>query len=113
MGNLLAAIQRTPTASNVAVEETEPLSGSKPAAGETKATHRESSEPKGKPTQFWLFDEDRKMIRELAAWLSGQGIRTSDSMIVRSVLRTAKTGGALLEAYRQAADDLTKIRNQE
>ncbi len=57
----------------------------------------------GKPVQFWLHDEDRQLIRELAAWLAGQGIRSTDSMVIRAALRTAKTGGELLEAYRQAA----------
>jgi hypothetical protein len=57
----------------------------------------------GKPVQFWLHDEDRQLVRELAAWLAGQGIRSTDSMVIRAALRTAKTGGELLDAYREAA----------
>ncbi len=57
----------------------------------------------GQPVQFWLHDDDRQTIRELAAWLAGQGLRTSDSQVIRAVLRLAKTGGPLLEAYRDAA----------
>jgi hypothetical protein len=57
----------------------------------------------GKPVQFWLHDEDRQLVRELAAWLAGQGIRTTDTMVIRSALRMAKTGGELLEAARQAS----------
>jgi hypothetical protein len=66
----------------------------------------------GKPVQFWLHEEDRRLIRELAAWLAGQGIRPSDSMVVRATLRMAKAGPALLEAYRQAAalDGRFKLR---
>jgi hypothetical protein len=57
----------------------------------------------GKPVQFWLHEEDRKLVRELAAWLSGQGERPTDSLVIRAALRTAKTGSELLDAYRQAA----------
>jgi hypothetical protein len=57
----------------------------------------------GKPVQFWMHDEDRKLVRELSAWLAGQGIRPTDSMVIRAVLRVAKTGSGLLEAYWQAA----------
>lgn len=57
----------------------------------------------GKPVQFWLHDEDRRLVRELAAWLAGQGFRSTDSLIIRAALRTAKTGGELLNAYREAA----------
>ena len=57
----------------------------------------------GKPVQFWLHEEDRLLLRELAAWLAGQGIRPTDSMVVRAALRMARTGSELLEAYHQAS----------
>ena len=41
--------------------------------------------------QFWMHDEDRKLIRELSAWLAGQGTRPSDSMVIRAAL-VARTG---------------------
>ena len=105
VSSLLAAIQRKspghsePTADPVAVTEGEPA---------RKGTRRKevSAAPVsriGKPVQFWLHDEDRQLVRELAAWLAGQGIRSTDSMVSRAALRTAKTGGELLDAYRQAA----------
>ena len=50
-----------------------------------------------------MHDEDRKLIRELSAWLAGQGTRPSDSMVIRAALRLARTGNGLLEAYWQAA----------
>ncbi len=58
----------------------------------------------GAPAQFWLHDEDRRTLRELAAWLSGQGLRLTDSMVIRAALRTAKTGDELLQACRQAVE---------
>ena len=108
VSNLLAAIQRKAptysapeppkTTAAVAVAEPEPP---------RKATRRiTAAAPKsrvGKPVQFWLHEEDRQLVRELAAWLAGQGFRSTDSLVIRSALRTAKTGGELLEAYRQAA----------
>jgi hypothetical protein len=57
----------------------------------------------GKPVQFWMHDEDRRLVRELAAWLAGQGERPTDSLVIRSALRMASTGGDLLKAYRQAS----------
>jgi hypothetical protein len=53
--------------------------------------------------QFWLHDEDRRLVRELAAWLAGQGVRSTDSLVIRAALRTAKTGGEFLEAYQHAS----------
>jgi hypothetical protein len=45
---------------------------------------------RGSGTQFWLHDEDRKLIRELYAWLSNQGVRPNDSVVMRAALRMAK-----------------------
>jgi hypothetical protein len=50
-----------------------------------------------------MHEEDRRILRELSAWLAGQGVRASDSLVIRTALRSAKTGSALLEAYREAA----------
>ena len=96
VSNLLAAIQRK-------------APGSPPPAPqppEQTAVAAADPVPKsrvGKPVQFWLHEEDRRLVRELAAWLAGQGLRSTDSLVIRSALRTAKTGGELLDAYRQAA----------
>jgi hypothetical protein len=107
VNSLLAAIKReaptntTPTpepAAVVAVAEPTPRKAARRAVVPAAPKGRV-----GKPVQFWLHDEDRQMVRELAAWLAGQGLRPTDSMVIRSALRTAKTGGDLLEAYRQAA----------
>ena len=57
----------------------------------------------GKPVQVWFHDEDGKLVRELSAWVAGQGERTNDSLILRSALRVAKTDAAFLKAFREAA----------
>jgi hypothetical protein len=100
--SLLAAIQRKgpqPSDAPVATPRGRKTATTKPeSAGETLPQGRV-----GKPVQFWMHDEDRQIVRELAAWLAGQGIRPTDSMVIRATLRAAKTGGELLDAYRQAA----------
>ena len=111
VNDLLAAIKRQPTSPTS--EKSAPESESVKQKAVEEAPKRETPKksiaekrPKnksGKPVQFWMHDEDRKLIREISAWLAGQGIRPSDSMVIRAVLRVAKTGTALLEAYRQAA----------
>ena len=57
----------------------------------------------GKAYQFWLHEEDRKLNREISAWLAGQGHRPTDSMVVRAALRMAKPVNGLLDAYRDAS----------
>lgn len=111
VNSLLAAIQRkAPTAPSpveaapakaAAVAATDPQTRRKAARRAEPPTSAKSRV--GKPVQFWLHDEDRQLVRELAAWLAGQGIRTTDTMVIRSALRMAKTGGELLDAARQAA----------
>ena len=98
---LLAALQRKLPASDPA-----PASDSSPAPVPTPAARAGAAPvPRrvGKPVQFWMHEEDRKLIRELAAWLAGQGIRPTDSMVVRAALHLVKPGSGFLDAYRQAA----------
>lgn len=111
VSSLLAAIQRkSPTApqpmpevipaKTPAAREAQPH---RKAARRAEAAAAPTKSRVGKPVQFWLHDEDRQLVRELAAWLAGQGIRTTDTMVIRSALRMAKTGGELLNAARQAS----------
>src|SRR5664279_4043876 len=97
VSGLLAAIQRqTPTNSE---QETGPPTSPEPPTNEKNkllgnrlTAHR---------VQFYLHDNDRQTVRELSAWLAAQGIRASDSLVIRAALRLAKTGGELLNTYRQ------------
>ena len=52
---------------------------------------------------IWLQPRDSQQLRELAAWLAGQGERIADAQILRAALRLVKPNGAFLEAYREAA----------
>jgi hypothetical protein len=105
VNSLLAAIKRQPTSSTAekVIEQAQPVK-----QPETRKPDRQETPKKvvvekkvkrrlGKPVQFWMHDDDIKLIRELSAWLAGQGIRPSDSLVIRSVLRLAKTGSGLLE----------------
>jgi hypothetical protein len=112
VNDLLNAIKRqTPSATPPRPEPIEEIAA--PAAptekrAKDKAVGTSSSEIKparkiGRALQFWMHDADVKLIRELSAWLAGQGVRPSDSQVIRAALRFAKTGGNFLEAYHQAA----------
>jgi hypothetical protein len=111
VSSLLAAIQRKAPVEHAAPENG-PATAKLPKgdAAIRKNTTKPESTPKtpkarvGSAITFWFHDEDRRLIRELAAWLAGQGLRPTDSMVVRAALRMAKTGGALIEAYRQEAE---------
>jgi hypothetical protein len=91
------------------VSKTEPLI--KPLAQPTTAPPALRPKPpaatpvngRGKPSQYWLHDEDRRALRRLAAWLAAQGERPTDSLVIRSALQMATPGPKLLKAYRQAA----------
>lgn len=105
VNDLLAAIQRqvpaaAPAVAAAAVHE-EPAAPEPAPAKKAKAPGTRKLAHK---LQFYLHDEDRRTIRELSAWLAGQGIRASDSLVIRSALQLAKTGGDLLKTYRQLAE---------
>ncbi len=109
VNSLLAAIKRqTPVSQKAAEPEPHQAPQSVPEKSVKGRARRAVADEKpkgriGKPVQFWMHDEDRKLIRELSAWLAGQGTRPSDSMVIRAALRLARTGNGLLEAYWQAA----------
>lgn len=100
----MAAIQRKPLSAKPAAGVAESKSGRRSGQKHAAPAPVRTGGRIGQAVQFWLHEEDRRLIRELAAWLAGQGIRSTDSMIIRATLRAAKTGEGLLTAYRQAAE---------
>jgi hypothetical protein len=90
VSNLLAAIQR---------KAPSPLAAEAPKSEDGGVKKAKL----GSAVQFWLHDQDRLLIRELSAWLAGQGQRPTDSMVIRAALRMAKPGQGLLEAYRESS----------
>jgi hypothetical protein len=113
VNELLAAIKRqTPDAPLAAIPVTEVVPESvqgqeppKKGADKERAKNAiaRTNRRVGEAVQFWMHEEDRQLVRELSAWLAGQGVRPSDSMVIRAALRFAKTGSGLLEAFRQAS----------
>ncbi len=72
------------------------------SAAKTKQPRERSVPPKasrGKAIQFYLHEPDEKLIREFAVWLAPHRKRINDSLVVKAVLRAAKTGPDLLAAY--------------
>jgi hypothetical protein len=57
----------------------------------------------GKRVNLYLRDTDVAKMRELNAYAAGQGIRTSDSLIVRATLLATTPGKGFLTALREAA----------
>jgi hypothetical protein len=57
---------------------------------------------RGRGVHLWFHEEDEKLIRELSLWLHTQRPRINDSLVIKAVLRAAKTGPALLAAYDEA-----------
>jgi len=67
---------------------------------------------RGKPVNLYLRESDIEKIRELTAFIAGNGDRTSDSLIVRAAIRAAKAGSAFLNAYGAVADDDLRFRKE-
>ena len=57
---------------------------------------------RGKAIQFYLHAPDEKLIREFAVWLAPHRKRINDSLVIKSVLRAARTGPEFLAAYDAA-----------
>jgi hypothetical protein len=82
--------------------EQQPAAVETPAAPSRRAAPSARTKKRGKNVHFFLHDEDTRLIRELATWLSGQGERPNDSLVVRSAIRAVKADAHLLKCYRQA-----------
>ena len=96
MAGLLAALRREGGEDfPQSTQTTQSKPSKQPKTAPTKAK-------RGAAVQFWLRDEDRQTIRELAAYLATQGHRPTDSLIVRAALRLARADASLISAFQQA-----------
>ena len=98
--------QRTPSTPPASKAPLAPAS--KTVTPMQRPTPKQKSEParprppqgsRGKAIQFYLHTSDEKIIRELAVWLAPHRKRINDSLVIKAVLRSAKTGPGLLAAY--------------
>jgi hypothetical protein len=76
-------------------------------------TAKRAVNKRGKPMNLYLYDSDIAKIRELVAWVASNGLRVSDSLIVRTALRIASADKKFLTAYADAASADQRYKNEE
>ena len=97
--------RKAPTATPAVKPSVPPVASS--ARAEPLTSRKERPQPRsapvkgshGKAIQFYLHEADEKLIREFAVWLAPHRKRINDSLVVKAVLRAAKTGPEFLAAY--------------
>src|ERR1035437_8133136 len=106
LGGKITSNARPPAPKAGRVSRTAPRTVPKPRpqkrAQAVAASQAERRIVRGRPVQFWLHDEDQKLIQELAVWLLSQRKRINGRRVGKTVLRAAKTGPDLLVAYDEA-----------
>ena len=102
---LLGVIKKAPETSSATLEAQEQVPVEPQSRSKVK-TRRQSGpavvSKVGKASPIYLYPEDKQLIRELAAWFAGQGLRINDSLVIRAALRTARPGSELATAYQNA-----------
>lgn len=95
-----------PTVKEFAAPEKQPDKPSSSAAKQIKGSHDEKRRIvpsyRGRAVQFYLHPEDEQLIREYVVWLAPHRKRINDTLIIKTVLRAAKTGSEFLVAYDKA-----------
>jgi hypothetical protein len=99
--SLIAAIQQKAPTASPSTPEPPPQSADVVETTPPLAVAKQTKGRRGQAYNLYLHDEDRRLLRELSAWLAGQGERPTDSVVIRSALRIASTGSQFLKAYRQ------------
>jgi hypothetical protein len=111
---LLDAIRNAPTkAAPAATQLPTAIPAAAPAPEKKAAARAGKIAMRGKGALVYLYEEDWKIIRELAAWLAGQGRRVNDSLVLRAALRIARPGESLLEAYEQATRSDKRFKKEK
>jgi hypothetical protein len=64
-----------------------------------KSSKTDSAPKRGKPVNIYLHEADQRRIRELAAYLANEGLRVSDSQVIKAALLVAQPDKRLLKAY--------------
>ena len=67
--------------------------------GNRKSGKTGAPSKRGKAVNIYLHDADQVRIRELAAYLASEGLRVSDSQIIKAALLLAEPDKRLLKAY--------------
>jgi hypothetical protein len=64
-----------------------------------KSSKTDSAPKRGKAVNIYLHDADQRRIRDLAAFLANEGLRVSDSQVIKAALLVAQPDKRLLKAY--------------
>jgi hypothetical protein len=67
--------------------------------GDRKPGKNSAASKRGKAVNIYLHDADQVRIRELAAYLANEGLRVSDSQVIKAALLLAQPDKRLLKAY--------------
>jgi hypothetical protein len=83
--------------------------------GDRKPRKTGAPPKRGKAVNIYLHDTDRARIRELAAYLANEGLRVSDSQVIKAALLFAQPDRRLLKAYQEVkgADQRFKQEPEE
>jgi hypothetical protein len=71
------------------------------SSGNRKSSKTGAAPQRGKAVNIYLHDADRVRIRELSAYLANEGLRVSDSQVIKAALLLAQPDKRLLKAYQQ------------
>ena len=92
-------------------------SSSRPSTQKASHSNQPSSKPasyrRGRTSSFSFNEEDYRIIRELSAWLAGQGRRVNDTAILRAALRMVETGDELLQVYDTIDEQVREARRKD
>ncbi len=64
----------------------------------------------GRGTNYYFTDEDRQRARDLGAWLMSQGIRASESLVLKAALRLAEPNALFLDSARELMQEDRRFR---
>jgi hypothetical protein len=68
----------------------------------------------GRPAAVWFDDEDRDILGQLAVMTRSQGLKASDSLLLRALLRLGPRDERLIEQVRELMErDGRKLRHQK
>ena len=68
---------------------------------------------RGKNVNLYLYDADVARIRELVSYVAANGLRVSESLVVRTALRVAQEDKRFLAAYADAASADQRFKTTE
>jgi Arc/MetJ-type ribon-helix-helix transcriptional regulator len=66
----------------------------------------------GKNVNLYLYDADVARIRELVSYVASNGLRVSESLVVRTALRVAQADQRFLTAYVDAASADQRFKDE-